>query len=199
MTRRRSSALSHLGAEDALYDPSQHQQSSNKFKTSKQKRNMVVFREQDFELKVVKDVQEIFRGVLSDEIIDSVLESCNYDADKATTLLFELAAEKQSSSRNPPANISPQNTCSSPGEDTHTHMGPCFWDVIPVECKLQVAVLPPTLQSCFIFCPNVWLVAQERLMYLTLNLRRTCMWRAGLGVLVPQGHGESSRDLQRLC
>ena len=147
MTRRRSSALSQLGAEDALDDPSQHQQSSNKSKTSMQKRNMVVFREQDFELKVVKDVQEIFRGVVSDEIIDSVLESCNYDANKATTLLFEIAAEKQSSNRNPPANNSGQNTCSIPDTRTQTHMGPCFWDVIPVECKLQVAIFLPVSKA----------------------------------------------------
>lgn len=152
MTRRRSSALSQLGAEDASYDPSQHQQSSNKSKTSKQKRNMVVFREQDFELKVVKDVQGIFRGVVSDEIIDSVLESCTYDADKATTLLFEIAAEKHSSNKNTPTNSSPRNTCSSPDESKHTRTGPCFWDVVPVECKLQVAVLLPTLQSCIILC-----------------------------------------------
>ena len=142
--------MSELGAEDASYDPSQHQHSSNKAKTSKQKRNMVVFREQDFELKVVKDVQEIFRGVVSDEIIDSVLESCTYDADKATTLLFEIAAERHLSNGNLPANNSPQNTCSSP--DTQIHMGPCFWDVIPVECKLQVAIFLPILQSCFISC-----------------------------------------------
>ena len=152
MTRRRSSALSELGAEDAIYDPSQHQHSSNKAKTSKQKRNMVVFREQDFELKVVKDVQGIFRGIVSDDIIGSVLESCSYDADKATTLLFEIAAEKHSSNGNLPANNSSQNTCSSPDTQTQTHMGPSFWDVIPVECKLQVAIFLPTLRSCFISC-----------------------------------------------
>ena len=144
MTRRRSSALSALCADDASYDPSQHQQSSHKLKTSKQKRNVVVFREQDFELKVVKDVQDIFRGVVSDEIIDSVLESCNYNADKATTLLFEIAAEKQSSNGDLPANNSAQDALSSPDE-SQTHLGPCFWDVIPVECKLQVGVLLPTL------------------------------------------------------
>ena len=87
---------------------------------------MVVFREQDFELKVVKDVQEIFRGVVSDEIIDSVLESCNYDANKATTLLFEIAAEKQSSNRNPPANNSGQNTCSIPDTRNTNTYGPMF-------------------------------------------------------------------------
>ena len=99
------------------------------------------FREEDFELKVVKDIQEIFRGIVSDEIIDSVLESCKYDADKATTLLFEIAAEKQSSTGDLPATNLAQHASSSPDEVSSTH----------------------------------------------------------LGILVPERHVKSSRDLQRLC
>lgn len=91
----------------------------------------------NFELRAVKEVQDIFRGIVDDDTILSVLESCNYDSEKATSLLCEGTGKP--SMRVEEESVH-QHALSS--RSTETYSGPCLWEFLPLECKLQV-ILPP--------------------------------------------------------
>ena len=97
MTRRRHSTRGLTMAQTGFYDASDDLVTSKKPASDRQTRHGAAGIGANFELRAVKEVQEIFRGIVDDDVILSVLESCNYDSEKATSLLCEVTATSQSS------------------------------------------------------------------------------------------------------
>ena len=140
MTRRRHSARGLTVAQTSFYDASDDVEPSKKLVPDRQTRHGAAGVGANFELRAVKEVQEIFRGIVDDEIILSVLESCNYDSEKATSLLCEVTAAKPSAG--PEHRSVDQQDRSSQSKILEKYTGPCLWDFLPMECKLQVLPLP---------------------------------------------------------
>ena len=95
----------------------------------------------------MKEVREIFRGTYDDEVIESVLESCNCDAERATTLLCELTPDIPLS--NGEQDTARQHAGNARSErNTEEYSGPCLWDALATECQLQVALTPFRHAEC---------------------------------------------------
>lgn len=142
MTRRRSSARGLVNAQTAFaeFDDSTP---SEKPCTSRQARHCASGRGGNFELKAVKEVQDIFQGIVDDDMIFSVLDSCNYDAERATTLLCELTSAEPPSRAEQGYQLARSNSSTS----IEAYSGLCLWDFLPMECRLQVTFLLVILQS----------------------------------------------------
>ncbi len=140
MTRRRHSARGLTMAQTNFYDASDDLETSKKPAPDRQTRHGAAGAGANFELRAVKEVQEIFQGIIDDDVILSVLESCKYDSEKATSLLCEVTAAKPSTE--PKQRSADQHDRSSQGRVLEKYTGPCLWDFLPTECKLQVHLLP---------------------------------------------------------
>lgn len=136
MPRRRVPARGLLSAEAALLPDVQPS------KPSASRQNRTASRKGNFELRAVKDVQEVFQGIVDDELILGVLESCDYDAEKATQILCELTADKSAIQGGHSQSSGNQPSYSSPDSSAESYAGPCFWEILPQECKLQVPSSP---------------------------------------------------------
>ena len=162
MTRRKHSARGLTMAQSAFCDVPDDVATSRKPASPWQTRHGAVGG--NFELRAVKEVQEIFRGIVDDDTILGVLETCNYDSEKATTLLCEITSAK------PPMGVE-QDSVYQPAHSNRKNCaeeynGPCIWEFLPMECKLQVIPLPcdpgcaqPTLhflplQYWMLFCTS---------------------------------------------
>lgn len=143
MTRRRSSARGLMNAQTAFaeFDDST---SLEKPCTSRQTRHGASGRGGNFELKAVKEVQDIFKGIVDDDMIFSVLDSCDYDAERATTLLCELTSARPSSRAEQDHQVARSNSSTS----IEGYSGLCLWDFLPMECRLQVTFLPCHFVPC---------------------------------------------------
>lgn len=139
MTRRRHSTRGLTMAQTGFYDASDDLVTSKKPASDRQTRHGAAGIGANFELRAVKEVQEIFRGIVDDDVILSVLESCNYDSEKATSLLCEVTATKSSAGLK--QRSVDQHDRSSQSKTLEEYTGSCLWDFLPTECKLQVLPL----------------------------------------------------------
>ena len=140
MTRRRHSARGLTMAQTAFRDVSDDVATSRKPTSPWQTRHGAAGVGGNFELRAVKEVQEIFRGIVDDDTILGVLETCNYDSEKATTLLCEVTAAKPSMGVEQDSMY--QRARSNQSNRVEEYSGPCIWEFLPMECKLQVIAVP---------------------------------------------------------
>ena len=136
MTRRRHSARGLAMAQTALCDVPDDIRTSRKPASPWQTRHGAGGVGAGFELRAVKEVQDIFRGVIDDDTTLNVLEACNYDSEKATSILCEGNAAKPS--RRVEEDPVHQHARTNLSGSTDTYSGPCLWEFLPLECKLQV-------------------------------------------------------------
>ena len=176
-----------MDAELAFSSFSDFHPATSRSGASRQNRSSAAGLAGNFELRAVKEVHELFRGTFDDEVIESVLESCKYDAERATTLLCERIPD------NPPSN-GEQDTARQHAGNTRSernreyYSGPCLWDALPTECQLQVAVTPFRHSECQSSAP---IFQHESSMSLY-----KAIWHAGLGESISERHGEGGWDMQ---
>ena len=138
----------------------------------------------------MKEVHELFRGTYDDEVIESVLESCHYDAERATTLLCELTPDI------PPSNgvqdTAKQHAGNARSErNRDDYSGPCLWDALPTECQLQVALTPFGHAECHFSATS------SKMSHPCHCIRP--FWQAGLGESISERHGEGGWDMHGIC
>ena len=87
------------------------------------------------QVRVLQQVQEVFRDTLDDAIITAAVEQSGYDAELAVDALCSLCSHSATGAKSEPA---PSRQLPQPPQEQAGSPGDCWWDELPGEVQLQV-------------------------------------------------------------